>query len=368
MKKCIFHYPGPIQDSPVTGSGVRPRKMLEAFYTLGFDVTVVSGYSRERKKIMRQIADNMSSGVKYEFVYSESTTMPTALSDEDHLPRNPFMDEFFLGYCKKNNVPVGLFYRDAYWKFDYYRKSTKKWVPYVTIPFYKHELGRYRYCVDTLFVPSNEFAEAIQYKGNFMELPSGGVLHSPELNCVNEGLDLFYVGGVTGINDIKMLIQTVKKISNVTLTICCPEDQWMSREDLRKEAENTSNICVIHESGDGYSAYIKKANAALVYYSRNPYRDLAMPVKLFDYIGYGKPVISTGDTAAGRFVEDNGIGWTIGYTEAELSSLIKRLLESKTEIMEKTAEVVRIASENTWEARARAVVENLTVKCDKIDK
>lgn len=101
MKKCIFHYPGPIQDSPVTGSGVRPRKMLEAFYTLGFDVTVVSGYSRERKKIMRQIADNMSSGVKYEFVYSESTTMPTALSDEDHLPRNPFMDEFFLGYCKR---------------------------------------------------------------------------------------------------------------------------------------------------------------------------------------------------------------------------------------------------------------------------
>lgn len=358
MKRCIFHYPGPIKDNPVVGSEVRPSRMLSAFKEIGYDVTVISGYSKERKARIRIVKDLIDSGVDFEFVYSESTTMPTALSDSDHLPRNPFLDESFFAFCKHRNIPVGLFYRDAYWQFDYYKERVKKWVPYITIPFYRHELKKYNRCTDILFVPSDEFAEAIKYESRYKELPSGGMLALDRVDDDSEVLKLFYVGGVTGINSIDTVVETVKRCGFVYLTICCPKEQW-EESGLKVDTQNEPNIRVVHEHGGKMVEYLKKSDVALALFERNPYRDLAMPVKLFEYICTGKPIITTKGTAAGRYVESNNIGWAIDYDANQLEDLLYKL-QNREKICQKKDNAERIAPKNTWSARAEFVAEQLT--------
>lgn len=359
MKKCIFHYTGPLQEDPTVGSEVRPVKMLQAFKDLGYEVELITGYSNARKKRIKQVKRNIRKGVSYDFVYSECTTMPTALSDSDHLPRNLFLDEHFFSYCRKKGIPVGLFYRDAFWQFPYYKERTARWIPYVTIPFYKHELGRYHSCVDVLFVPSDEFANAIGYKGRYRELPSGG---DPELvrrEAPSDEISLFYVGGVAGINDIEMVVDAVKDRDHIRLTLCCPEDQWIGCGATKEIAEKSSNIYVIHKKGEEVKEWLKKADVALAYYARNSYRDLAMPVKLFEYIGCGKPVITTAGTAAGRYVTDNGIGWAIDYNTMQFRRMLETLVANRDLISEKEDNTLAIAPFNTWKARAKTVAETL---------
>ena len=86
-------------------------------------MTVVSGYAKERKKRFDEIKTQVKNGVKFDFLYSESSTMPTILTEPHHMPIHPFVDFSLFRFCKKNGIKIGLFYRDIYWKFDIYKKT-----------------------------------------------------------------------------------------------------------------------------------------------------------------------------------------------------------------------------------------------------
>ena len=57
------------------------------------------------------------------FLYSESSTMPTSLTEPHHMPTHPFLDFSFFYFCKRNGIKIGLFYRDIYWKFEIYKEK-----------------------------------------------------------------------------------------------------------------------------------------------------------------------------------------------------------------------------------------------------
>lgn len=54
---------------------------------------------KEKKKI-KKIKSNIKEGIKYDFLYSESSTEPTLLTEKNHIPLYPFLDFGFLKYCK----------------------------------------------------------------------------------------------------------------------------------------------------------------------------------------------------------------------------------------------------------------------------
>ncbi len=364
MKRCIFHYPGPIQENPASGSAVRPNRMLNAFKAIGYEVDEVTGFSKERAEKIKLVRKNIKNGAKYDFVYSENTSMPTAMSDNDHIPRHPVMDEVFLKKCRKAGIPVGLFYRDAYWQFPLYKESVKWYIPLVTIPVYKRELKGYRKCTDILFVPSNEFAEAIGYKGRYQELPPGGEQISicEDINRADDRIGIFYVGGVSGLYDITIPVQIISEFSEYCLTICCAEADWETNETLKNIVKNADNITVIHKKKNEIEAFYLQSDVAMAYFERSTYRDLAMPVKLFEYIGYGKPIITTKGTAAGRFIEDKDIGWAIDYDNEKLRELLRSLAEDRKAIQKKTENTKAIIMDNRWEARAQTVANTLKEK------
>ena len=109
-KYCIFHVPNYISQEAKVGSQVRPKKMIEAFKSLGYQVDVVMGYGKERKKQIKIIKKNIKKGYRYDFLYSESSTMPTLLTEKNHIPIYPVLDFGFMNFCKKQGLKIGLFY------------------------------------------------------------------------------------------------------------------------------------------------------------------------------------------------------------------------------------------------------------------
>lgn len=108
-KRCIVHIPNHIEKSGKSGSNIRPIKMKQAFEENGYLVEYISGYGTERKVQINKIKRNIRNGIKYDFLYSESSTMPTLLTEKNHLPRYPFLDFSFFKFCKKNGIKIGLF-------------------------------------------------------------------------------------------------------------------------------------------------------------------------------------------------------------------------------------------------------------------
>jgi len=365
MKKCIFHLPYEININWPSGSQIRPVNMLKAFKRLGYSVDIVMGKGSERKKQIKQIKNNISNGVKYDFLYSESSTMPTLLTEKHHFPTYPVLDFEFFKFCKCNNIKVGLFYRDIYWNFKEYNGEMKLYKRIVSKFFYLMDLIIYNKLVDVLYLPSQRMFNylPIKYKGKVFELPPGMDMYelnkfTSNANLDKENLNIFYVGGIGNHYRMEKLFKVARDNENVKLNICCREKEWKLWKDQYKDYTN-SRINIIHKSGSDLIPYFNEADLFSLFLSPSQYREFAMPVKLFEYLSHMKPIIASSGTAVGDFVSKHDVGWSIDYTEHDLNSLLNYIVKNKHIIKDKISNINSVISLNTWESRVTEVVNSL---------
>ena len=102
MKKCIVYIPYKLEDKGQGARMLRPRKMVQAFRDIGYDVAMISGVSSERRGMIRDVKKRIAAGERYDFLYMETNTEPTLLTDPGHLPTHPFMDYGFFRFVKKH--------------------------------------------------------------------------------------------------------------------------------------------------------------------------------------------------------------------------------------------------------------------------
>lgn len=364
MKRCIFHYPHPIENKPGIGSALRPNRMRAAFENIGYQVDEVSGYGKQRKDAIDKIKHNIESGIVYDFVYSESVNIPMMLAEQDHLPRYPFLDFSFFKFCRKHKIPVGLFYRDMHWRFSLYRKSVSIWKQMITQPLFRYDLSMYRKHVDILYVPSLELGEFIQHP-TIRQLPPGGqeqkeVLARRAAAQPEQGkLRVFYVGNVLGVYDVTDFCKAVANTPGVYLTICTPQTSWEAAKH-RYQPYLCDRIKVVHKSSDELQPYYEEADVFCCCLENNEYTRMAMPIKAFESISFGVPVLVTEGIVVGRLIEEAGAGWTAPNDAQAFSSLLDTLLKDSKEVQEKTKNVLSIAPRHTWECRAQQVADDLT--------
>ena len=364
VKRCIFHIPCVIDKKRKSASNLRPFNMIEAFKRIGYSVDVVMGDCKTRKQQIAQIKKNINDGYKYDFLYSESSTMPTMLTDKSHLPLYPMLDFNFFKYCKKNNIKIGLFYRDIHWKFDLYKRTTSFFKRNIAIIFYKIDLFFYKKYVDLLFIPSNrvgKFLSNISIKKEV--LPSGSIYDEKLIRKIDytreKELRIFYVGGLSDdIYSFEKLFKVVSKKKNVHLVVCCREKEWEINKN-KYEKYCGDNIKIVHETGAALEKYYNESNLVSLFFKQQEYMSIAMPYKLFEYISHGIPIIATKNTAAGDFVSLNKIGWAINYNEKELSDLFDYILLNGNDVNNMCKNIKNISKSNTWECRARKVANYL---------
>ena len=356
--KVIYQTPVSLDPKSPVGCGIRPVKMLQAFYDIGAEVTIVAGSARERRRSINIINKNILEGMKYNFCYSEGPSLPTLLSEKHRLPLHPFLDFNFFFNLKKNNIPIGLFYRDIYWLE---KEKPSSWGPVknsIANFFYRYDLKKYQELIDILYLPSMEMGKYIPFvdKNKFKELPPGCEIKNKYKN-IDEKLSLFYVGGMGDHYKMHELFKGVSN-TNIELCVCNRILEWDSVKDEYTSHLN-ENIKIVHKSGKDLDLLYENCNVASLFLKPNNYRTFAMPIKLFEYLGRGKPIIATNGTLVGDFVENNKIGWVINYNKSDLTKLLTHLSKNLDEVMEAQLRTIDLANYHTWKARAEQVINDL---------
>lgn len=362
--RILYHHPLPLDTNAKSASGIRPQRMLQAFKDLGYEVDLITGYAKERKSAIKRVKQNIKHGVKYEFVYAESSTMPTTLTEPHHLPKHPFMDWLFFRFCKKNNISIGLFYRDIYWLFDSYGVGLSPLKAAVAKVAYRFDLWVYQRTLEKLYIPSLEMGAYVpKVSARIMAaLPPGHAsqevsVYSPSNAGVGK-VRLFYVGGMSDHYQLHKLFKVVREMPKVELTVCTREAEWRAVQDDYPAL--TPNIHIIHETGERMEASLNESDIAVLFVQPQEYWEFASPVKLYEYLGFHKPVLASEGTLAGKFVCDYQVGWTLPYEESALKQLLKRLLADPTEIFKLRKNIDAVAGHHSWQARAQQVIKDLT--------
>lgn len=353
----IFHIPIPLDINAKSASGIRPLKILETFKLLGYNVDVIAGYVAERRCKIKEIKQKIKMGLKYDFCYSESSTMPTLLTEKNHLPILISPDFKFFRFCKKNKIPIKLFYRDIYWCFpEYYKNVGLK--GYIAKFFYKYDVNQYLKYLDTLYVPCLKMLDYIPSLKtiHIEELPSGCSIISRDEQSDCDSLNLIYVGGIGNHYNLSRMIEGISDFRVVKLFLCVRENDW---NNVKSNYDLHENILLKHICGNELIDIYNKTNISMLFVEPSIYREFAIPYKLFEYIGFGIPIIASEGTAVGDYVSKYDIGWTIPYTKEAFIDLLNLLLSDKSLINQKINNIKEHSKQNTWECRCKQIMGKL---------
>lgn len=364
-KRCIFHIPVFIDPGGKSGSNIRPMKMISAFEKQGYAVECIMGYGKERKEKIKKVKEKIKQGVNYDFLYSESSTMPTLLTEKNHLPRYLGLDFGFFKFCKKHGIQIGLFYRDIQWKFPMYKESVFWYKRCVSIPLYRYDLWQYGKLLDRFYLASLAMKKYLEEYPKLLDkadiLPPGcdAIEELEAHNIENEKLRIFYVGGINRIYNLEMFLKVLAKFENVELVLCCRKTEWEESKDIY-DRYMTPRIKIVHAMGEELENYYKWADLCCAFAGKGEYMSIAMPIKVFEYLGHLKPMFGTADTEAGRFIEENHIGWSIKYTEKDLERVLRKIIADPSVLKKMSKHLKDVRQKNLWTERVKKVAKDLS--------
>ncbi len=367
MKNCIFYLPYKLDPHGMGARMLRPRKMIEAFREIDYEVFVISGFSEERKERIKEVKNRINEGVKYDFMYTESSTMPTLLTDPHHLPLHPFFDFNFFNYLKCRGIKIGLFYCDIYWKFDTYGSGLSWWKKQAAIKCYEYDIKNYKQCLTKFYVPDMKVCKYVN-ENNLTEiaseLPPGSdnikIIHRNFQNrsFSKQPLQIFYVGGLGNQYQISELVKAVYNVTETELTICCREQEWETEKN-----NFTSWLCdritVVHKNSDELEPFYEKADICSLMFKPDIYREMAKPFKAYEYLAHELPVISTKGTGIGTFVEQNRIGWNIEFSSMAIEKTLCNIIARPELLHDRSMNCKKVKAKNLWVCRANQVVNDL---------
>ena len=161
-KRCIFYLPYKLDADGKGARMLRPRKMIQAFEDIGYKVSVIEGVSSVRRKKIKEIKRKIRHGQKYDFMYTESHTEPTLLTDPNHLPTHPFLDYGFFSFVRKHGIKIGLFYCDIYWKFDNYGLELPKWKKQGALWSYRYDIRQYKKYLSKFYIADRKICSYLK--------------------------------------------------------------------------------------------------------------------------------------------------------------------------------------------------------------
>lgn len=361
MKRMIFHHPLPLDPTGNSGSHIRPIQMLKAFKENGYEVDLVTGYGKERAQSLKEISKKIEQGQKYEFLYSETSTMPLFLTEKHHLPVYFWVELYLFILCKFKQIPIAIYYRDIHWKFNFFAKGTSSFKRLVSFFFYYIELLTIKLFCNVLFLPSIEMQKVIPILKNFKNahgLPPGitdthvsKTAEQTNKNVVN----LIYVGGVhPPLYDISMILKAVKNCDQSHLHLVCRKEDL---GNLAKSDYTHDRITIYHASGKELESIYNKADLAVVALGDHPYHDFSMPVKMFEAISYGRPIlVSSSMKAASHFVSASKVGYVVN-NEQDIQRTITSIVNDPKSKQIIDSNILAIQNQVSWKARANEVSE-----------
>lgn len=359
-KRCIVHIPWQLSPDTLSATEIRPRKMRKAFEDIGYKVFFIMGDAKKRKEQIAELRRQIKSGVRYDFIYSESSTLPMLLTEAHHLPTHPWVDISLFELCKNNGIPIGLFYRDIYWAdSEVKRFGTLKNM--IARLFHQLDILLYNRYLNLLFFPSNSKA-VLEQKVPLLDkkLPFRVLMPGTEVLTDSEAKDDYFVFiGDTrpDLYDISLILKVFAMFPQHRLVVCTPQKNWQIHKE-HYSALLKENISIVHLLNEEAKELLSAAKYALSYFPDNEYRKIAIPFKIFEYVSHHLPIICNVFDASGQLIKQNKLGFALEYSEQALSNLLANL-PSETEYNAMIQDIKAFQLEHTWQKRAETVVKAL---------
>jgi glycosyltransferase involved in cell wall biosynthesis len=363
MKRVLVYYPFAVSKKADSGSKLRPVEMLKAFQQWGkqeqVEIIEIHGHSSERENQFEElkqkgILDNLL------FCYMENQTIPIWLTDPGHIPKKPFIDRKVLNFLNEKNVPVGIFYRDVYWKFDelYPLKGIKKKVMQF---IYRREEAFYQEYMDAIFLPSAEMGKHVHINVPKVALPPGGKdtsQHQKEFPGIN-GL---YVGGINNPDyGLPLLLDALERVNQNSikckLTVVCRENEYEALSPSEKHRLTDLDVELQHISGQELTNLYQKMDFAFIPRYRSEYNDFSVPVKLVEYLSHHLPVIATDCSAQKSFIESGNYGVVCQDNPDSMAEAILQMLSHSLTLRKNIEET--FMEKHSWLSRVKTVQKTL---------
>lgn len=360
--QMVFHAPYPLDPAPSSASRQRPNMMLGAFVAAGQQPHAIVGNPRQRRRGFADLRCRVRAGQRIEFVYSENSTQPNLLSTSIRYGLAPLLEASILQWTRRRGIPFGQFYRDVYWRFPEKQAHVALCRRGVMQTMYRFDLFALRSAHAHFFIPSLPMKDIIPAPSDrCTALPPGASVTQSERP---RGLHLLYVGGVGPGHEIEESLEALRAVPDVDLTMVVPARTWRQYRE-RYEPLLTPKVRVVHAGASELSELYDRASACLLMVEPNEYRKFAVPMKLYEYLGYGKPTLASAGTLAGDIVRRLGIGYVTGNDRREIADLLRMLHADPDELGDRAEHVEAVRYEESWERRARTVRRVLTGENDE---
>jgi len=271
-------------------------------------------------------------------------------------------DLLFLALSRARRLPVLTYIRDAYQLFpEYYPMNSlrRRIGRRAFLPVFR-ALARVSSAVA---FPSRGLASAVL--GDTGQAASAPLLppgaRNPEVAAVDPAArGILYVGSLAHAASGGELLLDAMRLTRERghdLRLICvappgegpgePRPPWLD---------------LVRASGPEIDRLLPQVRATVIPRRRTPYNDLAVPIKLFEYLAYGRPLIVTDTSETAAIVRGAGCGVVVPDTPAGLADGIEEVATASPEQLARWSEAAfTAAAANSWGARAERILELLGI-------
>lgn len=166
-----------------------------------------------------------------------------------------------------------------------------------------------------------------------------------EIVKANNRKKVAYIGTISDWVNISMIYKLAKEMSNVDFYIVGPLDRHINMDEY-----NDLDNMIFTGPQPYYTvpAIIKQMDVMIMPFVLNEVVESVNPVKIYEYLAMGKPVIATGYSETYQFA--NLI--ETYNTETEFAELLKNQLAINTDNPDLIEKRIAFASNNSWKQRA----------------
>ena len=345
-----------------SGSGVRPQNMYRAFLEEGHEIKLLSGDQgnwndhRARSRAVAEISRWLDSH-RPDICYVESPVYPIMWRCDRELIRK----------VHRLGIPMGYFYRDFYRKFPKQfpnRKDPAGAAKDFVLDRLQVLTDKTLKNMDIVYFPAVESFQLFNYR-DMRTLPPGG---EDQLRlCAPEEHRCIYVGGIVNQYAGEMMLRAFALLNSggesYPLTRVCRDKEWAQ---IPEDLKTADWLEVRHVSGQELVPLMAKSSVGLLIGKQDEtfsYFEYTYSLKLFEYLGYGLPVVFVHNAPTDRFARENDMGIGTDCTPEDFARGIREMFADPQRFEQRRSNARRTLLEgNMWIHRARQVARELGEK------
>ena len=263
-------------------------------------------------------------------------------------------DLLVLAVARAMGRPVGVYFRDAYQLFrDLYPATTVR--QRLADVAWRLGLFALRRLSTVRFVPSAGLGDALGFRDGVV-LPPGTDHAAPDLGA-GEAPIVAYVGAMTVADGFDRLLAAMtalrEDVPEASLRVVGsgpagaePLPGWVQR---------------VAATRDDLPSQLADVRACVIPRPINRYTNLARPIKLADYLSFGKPIVATATAETVALLEPAAAAILVDDDPAAIADGLRAVLRDRdlAARLAGAARALATAPGSTWDDRATVIIDRL---------